>query len=146
MFNIKFEDVDRKWEGLYKLTTRHTIYDTGEGTVKADVDVVNAINMRVVYCKDKNYDPIEPTVYNLKPDDFVKYSVPITLKIDQPPPPAPPLIHRRMAYTAACKDAVVELSGDTPPWVTLENEVELFIWVPANIELGTYRFNVLQTA
>jgi hypothetical protein len=59
--------------------------------------------MRVVYCKDKYYDLIEPTVYNLKPSDFVIYKVPVTIKIVQPIPPAPPLVHNKKDYSEACK-------------------------------------------
>ena len=41
-FEIYFDDGvkrdDMKWEGFYKMTTRHTIYDKGEGTVMAEMD------------------------------------------------------------------------------------------------------------
>jgi hypothetical protein len=121
-----------KWEGYYKLRTRHTVYDTGEGTVMAEMIPEDAIRMRVIYCKDKHYDPIEPTVYNLNPKDFVKYEVPVKLKIDTPLPPALPLVFTKNEYTAACKDATVALSDDAPGWVTRE-ETDIIILVPADV-------------
>jgi len=89
------------------MTNRHTVFDSGEGTISVAMDPKLPVKMEVFYCKDKTYDPLLITHYVLELHELIKIKVPTQLNIVDPDKKLP---HNKAEYTRECRKAKIRIN------------------------------------
>ena len=89
---------------------KHTIWDTGKGTISATRLQDDFLTLWVVYCAPRYYYEIDTTTFNLTPGQYESFEVPFQIVVDEPEPPNV-LIFTASETSVVCGDAVITL-GD----------------------------------